>query len=280
MEKYWEFTGNEIEGLNGTKLKEIRCTRAIVINTLSAKGVSVTTPNFQDAITTDSMIEDELIWKVTIRPGEIGGYISDESNLAQDGTSWISRGVKIEDDPDKNPSRIEDNAYISTGSYVQNSYISRSYAYNSTIYDSKIQTEKYGRLSFTSIKHTNVDVQYLSLEELSVHYGIILTSLNLTEMNLYNCMIIAPTDIFYCMLPGVEPFGNNEFRMYHTVNGISLSNYGDIGGKHESSDYQNVCSPSSGEEFLQEVAKIYGNDIVNNYRGLFLDVYNNMVKDM
>ena len=82
------------------------------------------------------------------------------------------------------------------------------------------------------------------------------------------------------MLPGVERFGNNEFRIYHTVNGIALSNYGDIGGKHESSAYQYVCSPSSGEEFLQEVAKIYGNDIVNKYRGLFLDVYNNTVKDM
>lgn len=279
MEKYWEFTGNEIEGLNGTKLKEIRCTRAIVINTLSAKGVSVTTPNFQDAITTDSMIEDELIWKVTIRPGEIGGYISDESNLAQDGTSWISRGAKIVDNPDKNPSRIEDNTYV-TDSYVYNSYISRSHVHNSTIYDSKIQTEKYTRLWYTSIRHINVDVSYLSLEDLTVHYGTILTSINLTGMNLYNCMILVPTDIFYCMLPGVEPFGNHEFRIYHTVNGISLSNYGDIGGKHESSDYQNVCSPSSGEEFLQEVAKIYGNDIVNNYRGLFLDVYNNMVKDM
>ncbi len=72
MEKYWEFTGNEIEGSNGVKLKEIRCTRAIVINTLSAKGVSVTAPNFQDDSTTNSMIEDELNWKVTIRPGEIG----------------------------------------------------------------------------------------------------------------------------------------------------------------------------------------------------------------
>ena len=125
-----------------------------------------------------------------------------------------------------------------------------------------------------------MDVCYLSLEDLTVHYGTILTSINLTGMNLYNCMIIVPTDIFYCMLPGVEPFGNNEFRMYHTVNGISISNYGNIGGKHESSEYQNVCSPSSGKEFLQEVAKIYGNDIVNNYRGLFLDVYNNTVKDM
>lgn len=280
MEKYWEFTGNEIEGWNGGKLKEIRCTRAIVINTLSVKGVSLTTPNFQDESTTDSMIEDELIWKVTIRPGEIGGYISDESNLAQDGTSWIARGVKIEDDPDKNPSRIEDNTYISTGSYVQNSYISRSYLYYSTICDSKIQMEKYALLRNTALSYTNVDARYLALEKLLVRYGTIYTSINLTEMDLYNCMIIAPTDIFYCMLPGVEPFGNNEFRMYHTVNGISLSNYGDIGGKRESMQYQNVCSPSSGEEFLQEVAKIYGNDIVNNYRGLFLDVYNNMVKDM
>lgn len=279
MEKYWEFTGNEIEGLNGTKLKEIRCTRAIVINTLSAKGVSVTAPNFQNTTATDSMIEDELIWKVTIYPGEIGGYISNESNLAQDGTSWVRRGAKIVDNPDINPSRIEDNTYV-TDSYVYNSYISRSHVHKSTIYDSKIQTEKYTRLWYTSIRHTNVDVSYLSLEDLTVHYGTILTSINLTRMNLYNCMILVPTDIFYCMLPGVEPFGNHEFRIYHTVNGISLSNYGDIGGKHESSDYQNVCSPSSGEEFLQEVAKIYGNDIVNNYRGLFLDVYNNTVKDI
>ena len=279
MEKYWEFTGNEIEGLNGTKLKEIRCTRAIVINTLSAKGVSVTAPNFQDAITTDSMIEDELIWKVTIYPGEIGGYISDESNLAQDGTSWVRRGAKIMDNPDKNPSRIEDNTYV-TDSYVYNSYVSRSHVHKSTIYNSKIQTEKYTRLRNTSIRHTNVDVCYLSLEDLTVHYGTILTSINLTGVNFYNCMILVPTVIFYCMLPGVEPFGNHEFRIYHTVNGIALSNYGDIGGKHESSDYQYVCSPSSGEEFLQEVAKIYGNDIVNNYRGLFLDVYNNTVKDM
>lgn len=277
MEKYWEFTGNEIEeGLNGTKLKEIRCTRAIVINTLTAKLLSVTAPNFQDTTATDSMIEDELIWKITIYPGEIGGYISDESNLAQDGTSWVRRGAKIVDNPDKAPSRIEDNTYV-TDSYVHNSYISRSHVHNSTIYNSKIQTEKYTRLWSTSIIHTDVDVCYLSLEDLTVHYGTILTSINLTGMNLYHCMIIVPTDIFYCMLPGVEPFGNNEFRMYHTVNGISLSNHGDIGGKHESREYQNVCSPSSGEEFLQEVAKIYGNGIVNKYRGLFLDVYNNMV---
>ena len=279
MEKYWEFTGNEIEEKNGVKLKEIRCTRAIVINTLSANGFSVTAPNFQDTTATDSMIEDELIWKETIYPGEIGGYISDESNLAQDGTSWVGRGAKIVDSPYKNLSRIEDNTYVSD-SYVQNSYVSRSYAYKSIIYDSKIQTEKYTRLRNTSIRHTDVDVSYLSLDDLAVHYGTILTSINLTGMNLFNCMIIAPTDIFYCMLPGVEPFGNNEFRIYHTVNGIALSNYGDFGGKHESSDYQYVCSPSSGEEFLQEVAKIYGNDIVNNYRGLFLDVYNNTVKDM
>lgn len=31
---------------------------------------------------------------------------------------------------------------------------------------------------------------------------------------------------------------------------------------------------------MEKYWEFTGNDIVNNYRGLFLDVYNNMIKDM
>lgn len=278
MTKYWDFTGNEKQGKNGVKLKEIRCTKEIIIKSISVGSSLLSTSCLENM--SDSTIENELVWDIIIQPGTIGGFITSESNLAQDGSSWVNDGAVIEDDPDKEPSRIADNTIVNHGSYVCNSHINRSYLYQSIVCDSKIQTKRYTRLMFAILKETIANTHYLSLENMNVDRGAIFTSLSLNNMELYDCVLLFPTDIFYCIIPGIEGFWNREFRMYHSSNGITLFNYYDYDTEEsKTKEYQMVCSPKSEEEFLEEVAKIYGNDFVNMYHRLILDAYNNMMKN-